>query len=189
MIRTVSARPASIWPVPMASAERKPVQAAPTSIAPARLAPSAWATSGAAFGRMSSDVVVATSTRSTSVGLTPAAARARWPASAASSVSVSSAEAMWRELGESLAGADVVVVTDIYAAWEEPIPGVTGKLVVDALAEAAPGKRILYLPRRSDVGPQVASLARPGDRVVTLGAGDITMVADETLELIREASA
>src|SRR5207244_1878646 len=86
--------------------------------------------------------------------------------------------AMWRELGESLAGADVVVITDVYAAWEEPIPGVTGKLVVDALAEAAPGKRVVYLPRRSDVGPHVASLARPGDRVVTLGAGDITMVAE-----------
>ena len=94
--------------------------------------------------------------------------------------------AMWRELGESLAGADVVVITDVYAAWEEPIPGVTGKLVVDALAEAAPGKRIVYLPRRADVGPFLASFARAGDRVVTLGAGDITMVADETLGLLRE---
>jgi UDP-N-acetylmuramate--alanine ligase len=94
--------------------------------------------------------------------------------------------AMWRELGESLAAADVVVVTDVYAAWEEPIPGVTGKLVVDALAEAAPGKRIVYLPRRADVGPFLASFAQDGDRVVTLGAGDITMVADETLGLLRE---
>jgi UDP-N-acetylmuramate--alanine ligase len=94
---------------------------------------------------------------------------------------------MWRELGESLAAADVVVVTDVYAAWEEPIPGITGKLVVDALAEAAPGKRIVYLPRRADVGPFLASFARDGDRVVTLGAGDITMVADETLGLLREA--
>ena len=91
--------------------------------------------------------------------------------------------AMWRELGESLAGADMVVITDVYAAWEEPIPGVTGKLVVDALAEAAPGKRIVYLPRRADVGPFIARVARPGDRVVTLGAGDITMVADESLGL------
>jgi UDP-N-acetylmuramate--alanine ligase len=94
--------------------------------------------------------------------------------------------AMWRELGESLAGADVVVITDVYAAWEEPIPGVTGKLVVDALSEAAPGKPIVYLPRRPDVGPFLASFARDGDRVVTLGAGDITMVADETLGLLRE---
>jgi UDP-N-acetylmuramate--alanine ligase len=95
---------------------------------------------------------------------------------------------MWRELGESLAGADMVVITDVYAAWEEPIPGVTGKLIVDALAEAAPGKRIVYLPRRADVGPFIARAARPGDRVVTLGAGDITMVADESLGLIREAA-
>ena len=57
---------------------------------------------------------------------------------------------MWRELGESLAGADVAVITDIYDAREQPIPGVTGKLVVDALAEAAPGKRIVYMPKRAD---------------------------------------
>ena len=77
---------------------------------------------------------------------------------------------MWRELGESLAGADVVVVTDVYAAREEPIPGVTGKLVVDALAEAAPGKRIVYLPRRADVDRSSPRWRGDGDLVVTLGA-------------------
>jgi UDP-N-acetylmuramate--alanine ligase len=93
---------------------------------------------------------------------------------------------MWRALGESLAGADVTVVTDVYPAGEAPIPGVTGKLLADALAEAVPGKRVIYLPRRSDVAWLLAREVREGDLVVTMGAGDITMVGDETLERLRE---
>ncbi|MGH2675495.1 MAG: UDP-N-acetylmuramate--L-alanine ligase [Actinomycetota bacterium] len=92
--------------------------------------------------------------------------------------------AMWRGLGESLAGADLVVVTDVYGAGEQPVPGVTGKLVVDALVEASPGKRAVYLPRRSEVAPFLAREVRSGDLVLTLGAGDITMVGDETLGLL-----
>lgn len=89
--------------------------------------------------------------------------------------------AMWRDLGGSLAGADVAVVTDVYAAGELPVPGITGKLVVDALAEAAPGKRIVYLPHRADLASFLAREVRPGDLVLTLGAGDVTMVGEETL--------
>ncbi|MDP9342213.1 MAG: UDP-N-acetylmuramate--L-alanine ligase [Actinomycetota bacterium] len=92
--------------------------------------------------------------------------------------------AMWRELGESLERADLVVVTDVYGAGETPIPGVTGKLVVEALTEALPSRRVVYLPRRSDVAPFLAHEVRPGDLVLTLGAGDVTMVAEETLERI-----
>ena len=94
--------------------------------------------------------------------------------------------ALWRSLGESLAGADVVVVTDVYGAGEPPVPGVTGKLVVDGLVETAPGKRAVYLPRRSDVAPFLAREVRPGDLVLTLGAGDITMVGSETLSLLGD---
>jgi UDP-N-acetylmuramate--alanine ligase len=94
--------------------------------------------------------------------------------------------AMWRSLGESLGGADVVVVTDVFPASEDPIPGVTGKLVVDAIAEARPTKRVVYLPHRSDVVEFLVREVGPGDVVLTLGAGDITMVADETLERILE---
>jgi UDP-N-acetylmuramate--alanine ligase len=92
--------------------------------------------------------------------------------------------AMWRALGESLGGADLVVLMDVYGAGETPIPGVTGKLLVDALTEAAPGKRVVYLPHRSDVVPFLASEVRPGDLVLTLGAGDITMVGEATLETL-----
>jgi UDP-N-acetylmuramate--alanine ligase len=95
---------------------------------------------------------------------------------------------MWRGLGESLAGADVAVITDVYAASEDPIAGVTGKLLVEALTEAAPTKRVVYLPRHHDVVRFLADEVRPGDAVITLGAGDITMIADEALELILGSS-
>ena len=89
--------------------------------------------------------------------------------------------ALWRQLGESLSGADLIVVTDVYGAGELPVPGISGKLVVDALVESAPGKRAVYLPRRSDVAPFLAREVRAGDLILTLGAGDITMVGEETL--------
>src|SRR5947208_2048730 len=69
--------------------------------------------------------------------------------------------AMWRPLGESLAGADLVVITDVYGAGEEPIPGVTGKLLVESLTEAEPTKRVLYLPRRPDVVEFLAAEVGP----------------------------
>ena len=98
-------------------------------------------------------------------------------------------EAMWRSLGQSLSDADLVVVTDVYDAGEDPIPGVSGKLIVEALVEAVPGRRVVYLPRRSEIAPFLASEVRDGDLVLTLGAGDITMVGEETLQRIRESEA
>lgn len=97
--------------------------------------------------------------------------------------------AMWRALGESLAGADVVVVTDVYAASEAPIPGVTGKLLVDALLEVSPGTRAAYLPRRFELAPYLAPRVRPGDLVLSLGAGDITMLPDEVMERLVSGEA
>lgn len=94
--------------------------------------------------------------------------------------------ALWRELGESLAGADVVVITDVYAAGERAIPGVTGKLVVDAAAEAMYGGRVVYIPRRLDLAPFLAQEVRSGDVVLTLGAGDVTMVPDETVRIMAD---
>jgi UDP-N-acetylmuramate--alanine ligase len=93
---------------------------------------------------------------------------------------------LWRDLGESLAAADVVVLTDVYGAGEDPIPGVTGKLLVDALSEASPRTRIVYLPHRADVAPFLSREVRAGDLVLTLGAGDVTTVADEVLDRLGE---
>jgi UDP-N-acetylmuramate--alanine ligase len=97
--------------------------------------------------------------------------------------------ALSRQLGESLSSADLIVVTDVYGAGELPVPGISGKLVVDALLETAPGKRAVYLPRRSDVAPFLAREVRSGDLILTLGAGDITMVGEETLARLASQSA
>jgi UDP-N-acetylmuramate--alanine ligase len=90
-------------------------------------------------------------------------------------------QALRREFGEALASADVVVVTDVYAAREEPLPGVTGKLVTDAVCEFAPSKRVAYLPRLDDAALYVRSHIRPGDLVLSLGAGDVTTLHDRVL--------
>ena len=94
--------------------------------------------------------------------------------------------ALWRALGGSLGKADVVVVTDVYGAGEAPVPGVSGKLVLDALVEAHPGVRAVYLPSRVEVAPFLAGEVRDGDLVLTLGAGDITMVGEETIARMGE---
>jgi UDP-N-acetylmuramate--alanine ligase len=97
-------------------------------------------------------------------------------------------QALWRELGESLIGADVIVVTDIYGAEQDPIPGVTGKLVVEGIARAGGYRRVVYLPHRHDVVDFLAREVREGDLVVTMGCGDVWMLGDAALERIREAS-
>jgi UDP-N-acetylmuramate--alanine ligase len=96
-------------------------------------------------------------------------------------------QALWRELGASLTEADLVVVTDVYGAAQEPIPGVTGKLVVDGIADASRDPRIVYLPHRPDVARFLEAEVRGGDLVVTMGCGDVWMLGDEALERIREA--
>jgi UDP-N-acetylmuramate--alanine ligase len=93
-------------------------------------------------------------------------------------------QALWRELGASLGEADIVVVTDVYGADQDPIPGVTGKLVVDGVAESAPGTRVVYLPHRHDVVSFLDEEVRDGDLVITMGCGDVWMLADAALERI-----
>jgi len=86
------------------------------------------------------------------------------------------------EFGAALASADVVAVTDVYRAREEPVEGVTGKLVVDAAAEARPGMELGWTPAVEDGASFVASRARSGDSVLTLGAGDVDRAATLILE-------
>jgi UDP-N-acetylmuramate--alanine ligase len=88
-------------------------------------------------------------------------------------------------MGEALAEADVVVVTEVYAAREEPIPGVTGRQVAEA-AERAGGSAI-FEPDRAGLGRRVLDLLLPGDVVLTLGAGDITRVGAELIQWLRAA--
>jgi len=77
------------------------------------------------------------------------------------------------ELGAALATADVAAVTEIYRAREEPIAGVSGKLVVDATTEARPGMTVGWTPGVEDGARFLARRAHPGDVVLTMGAGNV----------------
>jgi UDP-N-acetylmuramate--alanine ligase len=85
---------------------------------------------------------------------------------------------------EALAGADAACVTDIYPAREEPMPGVSGRLIVDELARLRPGMRIGWAPSLEDAAGLVAGWARPGDTILTLGAGDVDRAAPLILEAL-----
>jgi UDP-N-acetylmuramate--alanine ligase len=88
-------------------------------------------------------------------------------------------------MGEALAVADLVFVTEIYPAREQPIAGVSGQQVADAAERAGADAR--FQPTRADVGRNVYQELRAGDVVLTLGAGDITRVAPELVRWLGAA--
>ncbi|HEY2787840.1 MAG TPA: UDP-N-acetylmuramate--L-alanine ligase [Gaiellales bacterium] len=83
--------------------------------------------------------------------------------------------------GGALATADEVVVTEIYAARERPVAGVTAKLVVDAVSERRPGMPLAYMPALADAAGYLRARMRAGDLVLTVGAGDVRRVGDALL--------
>jgi UDP-N-acetylmuramate--alanine ligase len=87
----------------------------------------------------------------------------------------------YRDFGCAFADADRIVVTDIYGAGEEPVPGVTGKLVADAVCSTLPGRPVAYLPHRDELLDYLEHITHRGDVLLTLGAGDITTVGEEFL--------
>ncbi|HET7684655.1 MAG TPA: UDP-N-acetylmuramate--L-alanine ligase [Marmoricola sp.] len=88
------------------------------------------------------------------------------------------------EMGRELGAADEVVVMDIYVAREQPEPGVTSRLITDAVP--LPAERVLLEPSWSAVPGHLVERARPGDLVLTLGAGDVTLIGPEVLDLLAE---
>ncbi len=92
---------------------------------------------------------------------------------------------MWQEYALAFTGADLVVLTDIYASGTVPIPGVTGKLIVNAVTEADPGRRVVWLPRREDLVSFLAGELRDGDVCISMGCGDIATLPSEVLDVRR----
>jgi UDP-N-acetylmuramate--alanine ligase len=86
------------------------------------------------------------------------------------------------ELAGALAAADAVAVTRVYAAREEPVDGVDGNLVVEELASARPGMPIGWMPELNQAVRFLSSRARPGDLVLTIGAGDVQQAGPMLLE-------
>jgi UDP-N-acetylmuramate--alanine ligase len=85
--------------------------------------------------------------------------------------------------GAALGLADEVVVMDVYGAREDPVPGVTGALVADAVP--LPAHCVVFEPSWSAAAPALAARARPGDLVLTMGAGDVSMIGPEVLAALN----
>ena len=91
-------------------------------------------------------------------------------------------ESLAREFGEAFEDADQVVLMDVYSAGEAPVPGVSGKTVLESVLRAHPRTQAAYLPHRADVVPYLAARMRAGDIVFTMGAGDVTAVGPELVK-------
>ncbi|MCY4256927.1 MAG: UDP-N-acetylmuramate--L-alanine ligase [bacterium] len=92
---------------------------------------------------------------------------------------------LWQDFASCFNLADVVILTDIYAAFEAEIAGVSGELIWQAVTDHNPAGDITYLASLSDVVERLVEVLRPGDLCLTLGAGDITQVPDQVMSLLE----
>ena len=84
--------------------------------------------------------------------------------------------------GSPLAEADRIVITDVYSAGERPQPGVTGRLVAEAVR--ASGGDTTYIEHLSDVPERIAGQLESGDTLILMGAGDVTTIWDQVADVI-----
>jgi UDP-N-acetylmuramate--alanine ligase len=87
------------------------------------------------------------------------------------------------QFGRAFTDADALVVTDVYSAGEVPVPGVSGLLIADAVRAQDQRLPVVYAPTRAELQQVVGALLQPGDLCLTLGAGDLTTLPDELLDL------
>jgi UDP-N-acetylmuramate--alanine ligase len=87
--------------------------------------------------------------------------------------------------GTAFSDADALVITDVYSAGERPVPGISGRLVFDAVRTQEPELPVVYAPGWDQLRGEVASILQPGDLCLTLGAGDLTALPEELLESPR----
>src|SRR5260370_4715513 len=85
------------------------------------------------------------------------------------------------QFGAALGLADEAIVLDVYAAREDPEPGVTGQLIADAV----PGGHARFVPDPARVAALIDAIAEPGDLVLTMGAGDVTALGPRLVDALR----
>ena len=97
--------------------------------------------------------------------------------------------ALWQDFAQSFESADVVIVTDIYSSGETPRPGITGKLIVDAVLDANPWASVAWMPRLDDAAAWLTAKLQEGDLCLTLGAGDLTGLPDQVIARLEHRGA
>jgi len=90
----------------------------------------------------------------------------------------------YKEFGKSFFDSDLLIVTDIYPAREEPIPGITGELIVSKAKEYG-HKEVFYIPQKEEVVPFLLKILKPDDLVITMGAGDIFKVGENLFSALQ----
>jgi len=90
----------------------------------------------------------------------------------------------YQDFGKAFFDADVLVVTDVYTAREEPIPGVTGELIVNAARESG-HKTVHYVQDKEDVPEFLLKIKKKGDIIITMGAGDIWKYGEEFIRQFK----
>ncbi len=94
---------------------------------------------------------------------------------------------MGQDFGRAFSGADVVIVTDIYSACERPVAGVSSAGIVDAVIETT-NSAVYSIPNKEEVVSLLKALIRPGDFIISFGAGDIWTVTEELAHFLKEGS-
>lgn len=89
------------------------------------------------------------------------------------------------EFGSCFKEADILLLTDVYSAGEAPIPGVDGRLIEKSVLEKT-GRQAIYIPERANIAEQLAKIAKPGDLIITMGAGDIFLTGPELLAKLKD---
>ena len=89
-----------------------------------------------------------------------------------------------KEYGSCFKDADLLVLTDVYSAGEDPIPGVDGELLVKEVAEQT-GQKTVYIKDKKEIAAYLKSIAQDGDLIMTMGAGDIVKCGEELVELLK----
>jgi UDP-N-acetylmuramate--alanine ligase len=84
--------------------------------------------------------------------------------------------------------ADTLTFMDVYSAGETPVPGINGKTFLNVILAHDGHPSATYIPRRTMVAPAIAALAKPGDLVITMGAGDVTEIGPHILDEIKNTT-
>jgi UDP-N-acetylmuramate--alanine ligase len=124
----------------------------------------------------------------TEIEVTLEAARRAWPGRIVAVFQphlYSRTKKLHKSFGRSFGDADLVIVTDVYGAREDPVPGVTGRLVSDACTDFG-HKSVMYLEEKGDIAKRLLSEVKQGDMIITMGAGDIYRVGEEILGLLNQ---